>query len=256
MGLGLIGHQVLHPVPAVDLGHHGRVRAFQTLTDLLLDGSDGLFHLLGPFQVHKIHRSRKAAAQFHFLGGVFPDSLGGGNEPLDQTHIPLGHSSLTDGVRVRLEKIQAFLGRGQGVGQVGEDLPDPALGLCHMPESVQDDPLFVGEDDVAVFPGKFQDQMFGDDLPFRPDEIHIQGKDPVQALLGHPGDPAFLQVLPQQHAEAGGQVRPLRQGLRQGDERGGPVHVDQKIHRTVQPVHLQQQGFTAGHEDLENFSAA
>ena len=154
------------------------------------------------------------------------------------------------------EEIQPFLGGGQLVGQVGQDLPDPALGLADVSEGIQDDALFVGEDDVAVFPGKLQDQLFGDDLPLRPDEIHIQGQHPVQAGLGHLGNPAFLQVLPQQHAEAGGQVRPLRQGLRQGDQGGGPVHVDEKIHGTALPVHLQQQGRTAGHEDLVYFAAA
>ena len=125
-----------------------------------------------------------------------------------------------------------------------------------MAQGIQDEAVFVHEDDVAVLAGELQDQLLGDDLPFRPDQIHIQGQDPIQAPLGYLGDPAFFQMLPEQHAETGRQIRPFRQGIRQGDQGGVPVHIHQQIDRPVLLVHLQQQRSPAGHENLENLSAA
>ena len=150
MGLGNVGYQVLHPVPAVDLGYHGRVRPVQAPADLFLEPSDGAFQLPGSFQVQQVHRAFTAAAQDRFLGSVFPDALGSSDEALYQRNIPLGHGGFPDGMGVRLEKIQSFLGGRQGIGQVGQDLPESALGLADVPEGIQDDAFFVHEDDVAV----------------------------------------------------------------------------------------------------------
>ena len=55
---------------------------------------------------------------------------------------------------VRLEEIQSFLSGRKGIGQVGQDLPEPALGLADMPEGIQDDAFFVHKDDVAVLAGE------------------------------------------------------------------------------------------------------
>ena len=98
----------------------------------------------------QVHRAFTAAAQDRFLGSVFPDALGSSDEALYQRNIPLGHGGFPDGMGVRLEKIQSFLGGRQGIGQVGQDLPEPALGLADVPEGIQDDAFFVHEDDVAV----------------------------------------------------------------------------------------------------------
>ena len=125
-----------------------------------------------------------------------------------------------------------------------------------MAQGVQDDAIFIREDDVAVLARQLQDQLLGDDLPLGADQVHVQDQHPVQAVLVHAGDAPFLQVLAQQHAEGRGQVGPLGQGLRQGDERRIPAHVDEQVPGLVQGIHLQQQGRPAGHENLENLAAA
>ena len=125
-----------------------------------------------------------------------------------------------------------------------------------MAQGVQDDAVFIGEDDVAVLACQLQDQLFGDDLPLGADQVHVQDQHPVQAVLVHAGDPAFLQVLAQQHAEGRGQVGPFGQGFGQGDERRSPIHIDEQVPGLVQGIHLQEQGRPAGHKDLENLAAA
>ena len=115
-----------------------------------------------------------------------------------------GGKGVPESLPVGGQGVQLVLGGGYEVGFARQHLPQGADGGGDVLDAVDDSPLRITEDDVAVLPHDLHHQSLPAQVAHLVQVLHVDVDDALQPRLGDARDAPVLEMLAQEHAEARG----------------------------------------------------